>query len=203
MPVHWVEFRRGFWIAKTEITNDQYERFDAHHERSVDSSGDDHPVVDVSWEYAKRYCAWLSERSGRQIRLPSESEWECACRAGSEGEYCFGGDEEGLEAYAWFDDNSEGGPHPVATKRANDWGLVDLSGNVWEWCADPYHESYQGAPVDGTAWVDEGTPFRVVRGGSWGDPAWKCGSSIRAWCVPADCNWRLGFRPAFVRPPED
>jgi len=83
MPVRWIEFARGFWIAETEVTNSQFERFDPEHERSEFSPGDAHPVVNVSWDDAKKYCAWLAEKSGLPVRLPSESEWEAACRAGS------------------------------------------------------------------------------------------------------------------------
>jgi formylglycine-generating enzyme required for sulfatase activity len=212
MPVHWVEFPRGFWIARTEVTNAQYERFDPGHERSGYSYDDDDPVVNVSWEDAERYCAWLSRRSSREIRLPSESEWECACRAGSEAEYCFGNEEEGLEAYAWFDANSEEGhPHPVATKRANRWGLFDLHGNVWEWCEDSWHESYEDAPDDGSPWRENGeewqagSPVRVGRGGSTDIPATGCRSASRYAHRPAGRSfvyyWRslrdFGFRPAF------
>ena len=101
MPFHWVEFRDGFWIARTEITNAQYERFRKEHERPRYSEGDDDPVVDVSWEDARAYCAWLAEKSGLSVRLPSEAEWECGCRAGSRSEFCFGEDEERLSVYAW------------------------------------------------------------------------------------------------------
>ncbi len=121
MPVHWVEFERGFWIAATEVTNAQYERVDPKHARSEDSDGDNDPVVDVSWEDAKRYCAWLAEKAGRPIRLPSESEWECACRAGEDGEFSFGDDGADLGKYGWYDENSEGRAHEVATKRPNRW----------------------------------------------------------------------------------
>ena len=204
MPVHWVEFPRGYWIATTEVTNALYERFDPKHERSDYGKGDHDPVMDVSWEDAKRYCAWLSEKAAHPIRLPTEAEWECACRGGSEEEFSFGDDEAELSNCAWYDENSEGRAHAVATKRPNLWGLFDLHGNAWEWCEDTYHESYDGAPADGTAWTEggeewePGTPYRVFRGGCWYDPAENCRSAYRFRSLPAYRYWFLGFRPAFV-----
>jgi len=203
MPVHWVEFPRGFFIARTEATNAQYEAFRPKHERSEYSPGDRDPVMEVSWEDAKEYCAWLSEQSGMEIRLPSESEWECACRAGSNREFCFGDDEKLLTQFAWYDENSDSRAHQVGTRRANAWGLHDLHGNAWEWCEDTYHENYEGAPADGTAWTEgglewaEGTPYRVFRGGGWYGWAGYCRSAFRLWNHPGNRDWILGFRPAY------
>jgi formylglycine-generating enzyme required for sulfatase activity len=206
MPVHWVEFPRGFFIARTEVTNAQYEAFDPKHQRSGSSpwnergeysQGDRDSVVDVSWEDARKYCAWLSEKSGQAIRLPAESEWECACRAGSKREFCFGDDEKLLTRYGWYDANSDGRAHQVGTRRANAWGLHDLHGNVLEWCEDTYHENYEGAPADGTAWTEKGTPRRVFRGGSWFDGAEDCRSAGRGRYLPGYRYGHLGFRPSF------
>jgi formylglycine-generating enzyme required for sulfatase activity len=196
MPVRWVEIREAYWLAETEVTNAQYERFDPAHERSQYSKDDDSPVAEVSWEDAQAYCDWFSKRSGRPIRLPSEAEWENACRAGSEGEYCFGDDEKRLAEYAWFDANSERRAHAVKTRRANAWGLYDLHGNVWEWCADGYGP-YAEAPRDGRAQTSPGaSPYRVVRGGDWDWPAVRCRSASRFWYHPG-IRWDvLGFRPA-------
>jgi len=208
MPVHWVEFRRGFWIATTEITNAQYEWFQEKHERNWCAEGDDDPVVDVSWEEARDYCAWLAAKANRPMRLPSEAEWECACRAGGDGEFTFGDDEADLTKYAWYDENSDGQAHAVATKRPNRWGLSDLHGNVWEWCEDTYHGTYKDAPTDGSAWTEGGVewepgpPFRVFRGGGWVDSAGFCRSAYRLWNLPGFRAGVLGFRPAFV-PSED
>jgi len=211
MPVHWVEFRRGFWIAATEITNAQYERFVHDHERNHYSKGDDHPVVNVTWEDAKKYCAWLTEKSGLPARLPSEAEWECACRAGSDGEFTFGDEVTRLSEHAWYEANSNGHPHQVATRKPNRWGLYDLHGNVREWCEDTYHGSYSGAPPDGSAWTQGGTPIRasmkkvpklyhVLRGGSFFLPAVECRSAIRYSYLPEFSGRYLGFRPAFSNP---
>ncbi len=203
MPVHWVEFPRGFFISRTEVTNEQYEAFAPKHERSDSSPGDNDPVVEVSWEDARKYCAWLSEKSGQAIRLPSESEWECACRAGSRREFCFGDEEKRLVEYAWYDANCDYTAHEVGTRRANAWGLHDLHGNVWEWCEDTWHETYKGAPADGTAWTEDGeewepgTPVRVGRGGGFDDWAVLCRSALRDWDVPGYRRMDLGFRLAF------
>jgi len=205
MPVHWVEFRRGFWIATTEITNAQFERFEKEHERSQYSKGDDDPVVEVSWEEAKAYCAWLATKSGRPIRLPSEAEWECACRAGSDREFTFGDDEAQLSEYAWFGEGWQSHARAVGTKRPNRWGLFDLHGNVWEWCEDTYHETYKDAPTDGSTWTEggeeweQGSPHRVFRGGCFGYPAEGCRSAYRFRDHPALPLVYVGLRPAFVR----
>ena len=202
MPVHWVEFPRGFWIARTELTNEQFGAFRPLHEPSECSPEDRCPVVSVSWEEAGEFCAWLTEQSGLDIGLPSQAAWECACRAGSRNEYCFGDDEKLLRKYAWYDANSSGQAHEVGTRRANAFGLLDLHGNVWEWCEDSYHPSYEGAPSDGTAWTEggakweDGTPIRVVRGGSWFYRAVFCRSAYRDGYVPWHRFSSLGFRPA-------
>ena len=155
-------------------------------------------MADVSWEDAKKYCAWLAAKARRPIRLPSEAEWECACRAGGDGEFTFGDDEEKLSEYAWYDENSDGRAHEVATKRPNRWGLFDLHGNVVEWCEDTWHDSYHDAPGDGSAWVYEGSPSRVIRGGSFDYSAEDCRSADRNWSPLGGRYEGLGFRPAFV-----
>ncbi len=201
VPVRWVEIRQPYWIAETEVTNAQYERFDPEHER--DWPEDDDPATRVSWDDARAYCDWLAKRCGLPVRLPSEAEWENACRAGSEGEYGFGDDERRLTEYAWFDENSEDRAHAVKTRRPNAWGLFDLHGNVWEWCEDTYHQDYKGAPADARAWTEGGevwepgaAPDRVLRGGAWNGAAVYCRSADRDWDHP-DVRWgSLGFRPA-------
>jgi formylglycine-generating enzyme required for sulfatase activity len=196
VPVHWVRIRRPYWVARTEVTNLQYERFDAKHERSEYSKGDQDPATNVSWEDARSYCAWLSTRGDLAVRLPSESEWENACRAGSGTEYCFGDDEGRLSEYAWFDGRWEDGAQAVAGKRPNAWGLHDLHGNVWEWCEDRWHDDYEGAPDDGTAWTGGAASLRVIRGGSWYFPAVCCRSALRRRFGPSLRLSYLGFRPA-------
>ena len=199
MPVHWVEFPEGFALAKTEITNAQYEARDPEHARPRTFPGDNDPVVNVTWQEATDYCEWLSEKSGRDIRLPRESEWEAACRAGSRTEYCFGDDEAGLGEYAWYDANSGNRAHEVGTKKANAWGLHDLHGNVWEWCEDLLR-SYRLKEVVARGRV--GVPYRGLRGGCWDDEPRFCRSSHRAGGDLGHRGGNLGFRPAMDAPEE-
>ena len=196
-PVHRVRFREGFFLAKTELTWTQYERFCQATGRQLPDrtenghrAGANDPVFNVSWEDASAYCEWAG------LRLPSEAEWEYACRAGSTTRYSFGDDTNGLGNYAWFgEDRNEDHAHPVAQKRPNAWGLYDMHGNVWEWCQDTYSDSYQGAPNDGTARVDAGASYRVYRGGGWDDVASYCRSADRSWHSPRVRGTNLGFRP--------
>ena len=143
-PRHQVEIAQDFWLGKYPVTNEQYRRF-------LDSPGcrvkrpayfDDRrfnqpeqPVVGVSWSEAAAFCAWVGGR------LPTETEWEYACRAGTETEYWFGDAEKQLQDYGWYERNSGGQSHPVGAKPANPWGLHDMHGNVWEWCEDWFAES--------------------------------------------------------------
>ena len=138
-PVHQVVLSKGYWLSRYQVTNDDYRRFLEAKSGSVKPPGywDDRrfnqpkqPVVGVSWYDAVAYCEWAG------FRLPTEAEWEYACRAGSQSEYCFGSDESQLGEYAWYGRNSSGQTHPIGSRRPNGWGLYDMHGNVWEWCPD-------------------------------------------------------------------
>jgi formylglycine-generating enzyme required for sulfatase activity len=132
-----------------------------------------------------------------KYRLPSEAEWEYACRAGTTTRYSFSDDESELGKYAWYDDNSEGRTHPVGQKEPNSWGLYDMHGNVWEWVQDEWHVSYDGAPDDGSAWESGDDADRVFRGGCWFNFARLCRSAFRSLPLPRDPRARvisLGFR---------
>jgi formylglycine-generating enzyme required for sulfatase activity len=209
MPVHWVEFRQGFWIATTETTNAQYERYKPKNERSPHSKDNDMPVGNVSWDDARRYCSWLTKQSNRPIRLPSEAEWECACRAGSSGEFAHGNNEAMLAKYERFGLSWGSGARTVASRKPTPWGLYDMHGNVMEWCDDAYHygDTYAGAPTDGSPRKDggeewePGRPGRVWRGGNWFAPGAEfCRSACRGWQYPDYRGENLGFRPAFRNP---
>lgn len=149
----WTEVSRSFWIAEAEVTIGQYLAFDPDHERFL--SPDDEPVVDISFEDALKFCAWLSEREPGTYRLPMASEWEYACRAGGEGEYCFGNDRALLPEYAWFDGNSRGRAHPVKTRKPNAWGLHDMHGNAAEWYEPLCPHAHEWIEWDGRGYTEE------------------------------------------------
>ena len=135
----------------------------------------------------------LNEKEGTdKYRLPSEAEWEYAVRAGTTTRYSFGDSKSKLGDYAWYTENSDGKTHPVGQKNPNSWGLYDMHGNVWEWVQDSWHDSYDGAPADGSAWEKDGAD-RVFRGSCWDRYAKNCRSAYRSHGAPRGGN-ALGFR---------
>jgi formylglycine-generating enzyme required for sulfatase activity len=144
------------------------------------------PAVGVGWDQARRYATWAG------LRLPTEAEWEYACRAGTPSERY--GD---LDAIAWYGGNSSGALHPVGTRDANPWGLFDMLGCVWEWVEDDHHPNYRGAPTNGAAWIDEprGTR-RLLRGGSWADNPRTVRAATRLTDHPGPRVGNIGFRLA-------
>ena len=177
-PVHIVKITEPFYIGATEVTQAQYQAVMGTNP-SAFKDDDSRPVESVSWDDAVAFCEKLSAREKQTYRLPTEAEWEYACRADSTTAYCFGDDESRLGRYAWYYGNAtrmvvsdkawrHGGTHPVAQKKPNDWGLYDMHGNIWEWCEDAWHDSYAGAPVDGSAWLAGSQQWgRVLRGGAF------------------------------------
>lgn len=187
-----------FWLARTPVTNAQYARFlkdepkqePPRYWRDSKFNRPEQPVVGVTWDDAIAFCCWAG------LRLPSEAEWEYACRAGSDTAYWPGDGEDDLKRVGWYDGNSEGRLHDVAEKPGNGFGLDDMHGNVWEWCQDRWHDSYKGAPVDASAWEEGASEHRVIRGGSFGDAARYARSACRS-RGGAGNRWNLvGFRPA-------
>jgi formylglycine-generating enzyme required for sulfatase activity len=155
---------------------------------------DDHPVVNVSWNDAMAFCRWMSEQVGQEYRLPTEAEWEYACRAGSKTRYCFGNDEGILGEYAWYAANSGIGTRPVGQKKSNSFGLYDMHGNVWEWCWDPYDGGYYAqSPVDDPE-GPAASAARVIRGGSWSSVARGLRGAYRRGYDPGARYDALGFR---------
>jgi len=183
---------RGFYLGKVEVTQEQYERAMGKNPSAL--KGSQRPVERVPWHDARGYC----ERVG--MRLPSEAEWEYACRAGTQTRYCYGDDENRLGEYAWYLENSGRETHVVGQKRPNAWGLYDMHGNVLEWCEDVFHDSYAGGPSDGSAWMEGGdSSNRVLRGGSWYGSARNGRSASRLRYPPSRGHSSVGFRVALAR----
>ena len=202
-----VKITQAFHLGVHEVTQEQYERVMGHNpgyfrEQVIQSeSSARNPVENVTWEDAVEFCRRLSElpeekRAGRGYRLPTEAEWEYACRAGSTSAYSYGDSTEPLADHGWFAGNAEDRSQPVGTRKPNAWGLYDMHGNVWEWCAD-WYAPYNAADVDSPRGPDQGT-LRVLRGGGWYDEATECRAADRRWSDPtvgSDCD---GFRVVLV-----
>jgi len=188
-PVHEVTIKEGFYIGRYEVTQEIWQQVMGNNRSFF--KGAKLPVEQVAWDEAQNFINKLNEREdGFVYRLPSEAEWEYACRAGTIGDYA--GD---LNDMAWYLDNSEKGTHPVGLKKPNAFGLYDMHGNVWEWCQDTYHQNYKGAPTDGSAWVEGGEPnSRVLRGGSWLYDATLQRSAYRYGFVQEHRSYSLGIR---------
>jgi formylglycine-generating enzyme required for sulfatase activity len=159
-------------------------------------TGERNPIVGVSWHDAEAFVKWLSDKSGKSYRLLSEAEWEYACRAGTGTVYSFGDEESGLARYAWYSGNSNGKPHPVGEKKANQFGLHDMYGNVWEWCQDCWNRGYHAAPADGSAWTSVDCRTRALRGGSWPNLPIFLRSAYRFMLTAEDRINDTGFRVA-------
>jgi len=233
-PVHEVWIGNDFYVGRTEVTVRQFRAFVAATGYQTDAEqvgwantcpqpglhpnerglnwrrpgfelNDDQPVVVVSWNDAMAFCRWLSAQTGRNIRLPTEAEWEYAARAGGRD------DVQGpLDEAAWYEGNASDCAHPVGTKRSNPWGLVDMQGNAWEWCLDVWHPDYREAAPDGRAVTHDPVVPQVVwryvlRGGSWFTPARQLSSSYRARYLNhfsrPDTGFRIALAPAATGDP--
>jgi formylglycine-generating enzyme required for sulfatase activity len=196
--LHEVQITRPFFMGAHEVTQGQYRAVMGRVPAGQSADQDDLPVVNVSQKDAKEFCRRLSERLNRVYRLPTEAEWEYACRAGSSSAYPFAGGPEGLDDHGWYDANSGGRPHPVGKKLPNAWGLYDMLGNVAEWCADRYDDNYyQTSPVQdprGPAPRPDSPDMVVLRGGSFQKDASACRCADRQRSVPGYRNSAYGFR---------
>jgi len=191
-PVHRVTIAKPFYLGVCEVTQEQYEAVMGTNPSRF--KGPNRPVESVSWQDAQELCRRLSEREGVKYRLPTEAEWEYACRAGSSTEYCFGDSQAGLGDYAWFKENSGGTTHDAGQRKANAWGLHDMHGNVWEWCADWYGE-YTTSDAEDPRGPRSGE-YRVLRGGSWyRDPEGQR-SALRHYFEPSYSLMDMGVRVA-------
>jgi formylglycine-generating enzyme required for sulfatase activity len=197
-PVHPVQFSAPFYLGRYAVTQAQWlavmDSNPAHfnHDEAL-------PIETVTWEACVDFCQKLSKLAGYPTRLPSEAEWEYACRAGSQSAYSFGEAEAELDQYGWYRDNANGLSHPVGRKKRNAWGLYDMHGGIDEYCQDVWHPSYEAAPADGSAWIEHGEQaWRVLRGGSWYDVAEHCGSGHRNYYAATEPSEDHGCRIVFT-----
>jgi formylglycine-generating enzyme required for sulfatase activity len=200
-PRHKVTIAYRYAIGRYPVTFAEYDRFcEATRRQKPGDEGwgrERRPVINVIWHDAQAYAAWLARETGRPYRLPSEAEWEYACRAGTRTRYSFG--DAITPALANYYDSGLRRTSEVGSYPANPWGLHDMHGNVWEWVADDWHDSYKGAPIDGSARMDKGSYHarrRVLRGGSWGDYSEHCRSAYRIRLASDHRNGIIGFRVA-------
>ena len=222
-PQHRVRINKPFYLGAHEVSIGQFRQFvsDSGYKTDAEQDGkggyglegttwvqkpdyswrksgfqqtDEHPVVNVSWNDADAFCKWLSRKEGKAYSLPTEAQWEYACRAGSTTKYCYGDGEAELGDYAWFLENSGMSTHPVGSKKPNRWGLYDMHGNAWEWCADWYDDKYYGESLAGDPAGPSSGTSRVLRGGSWGYSPFFNRSANRFWYTPANRYYSTGFR---------
>jgi formylglycine-generating enzyme required for sulfatase activity len=213
-PRHDVRIAGPFAMGVYAVTFDDYDRFcDSTNRSKPDDRGwgrNNRPVINVTWEDAQAYCAWLSKQTGRSYRLPSEAEWEYACRAGTTTPFHFGErvttDQANFDGNYTYNGSAEGEYRektmPVGSFPPNAFGLYDMHGNVWEWCQDAWHGNYNDAPTDGSAWEAEGDVARVVRGGSWLGPPVGARSACRGGLAPGGRGVSVGFRVVCASPLE-
>jgi len=222
-PEHQVTITKGYWLAKYEVTRGQFAAFvketgfKTEAERDGKAWGrsatglwqeiagnswrtpaaftqtDDHPVTCVSWSDANAFCDWVTKKTGRTVRLPTEAEWEYACRAGSTSRWSFGDDKGGMGEYGWDSKNSGGSTHPVGQKKPNAWGLYDMHGNVWEWCQD-WGAAYPGDAVDPSGPTSGNR--RIMRGGAWQFDDLYLRSAFRNRSPASSTSTTSGFRVA-------
>lgn len=194
-PVHQVTIQ-PFKMQTTEVTQAQWIAIMGTNYSNM--KGDNLPVEGVKWKEAQAFVTKLNQLDpGKGYRLPSESEWEYACRAGTTTKYYNGDSESDLAQAGWYRGNSNSKTHPVGQKMPNKWGLYDMLGNILEWCDDDGHDNYAGAPSNGQSWIHTPRGFgRVLRGGDFGDMISFCRSTSRIPNYPATWLTFFGFRIA-------
>ncbi|MGW8392033.1 SUMF1/EgtB/PvdO family nonheme iron enzyme [Pseudoduganella sp. HUAS MS19] len=215
LPAHWVGIEQSFALGRYPVTVGEWRAFvkatgwqsrmDVDWEQPGFAQDERHPVVCVSWHDAQLYLQWLSEKTGQQYRLPSEAEWEYACRAGSHTAFSFGDqitpEHANYDGHFTYNDGPKGSSHGGTTRvgsyQPNPWGLFDMHGNVWEWTQDTVHDNYLGAPTDGSAWEQGGDKARrILRGGAWLYQPRYLRSALRNGYSALLANDVVGFRVA-------
>ena len=191
-PAHQVSIK-GFRLGQFEVTQKQW-RILMGNNPSQFKNCDDCPVERVSWEDVQSFLKKLKQKTGKQYRLPTEAEWEYACRSGGKDEEFCG--EGRISSLAWHEDNSDEQTMRVGQKKINGLGLYDMNGNVWEWTQDCWNKSYDGAPSDGSAWLSGNCDRRVMRGGSWVNVEDYVRSRYRDWNISTLRTYYIGFRLA-------
>jgi len=196
-PTHPVTLTKPFHLGAFEVTQEQYEKVMGKNPSHF--KGTNNPVEQVSWHEAVEFCRNLSElpeekAAGHVYRLPTEAEWEYACRAGTTTKFSFGDDESRFGQHAWFRENAQSKTHPVGEKKPNPWGLYDMHGNVFEWCRD-WYGAYPSEPVTDPTGPTTGSG-RVSRGGSWDGDAATCRVAYRYAYDPSYRTLYFGFRLA-------
>jgi len=188
---HEVTISKPFYMGVTPVTQAQYQAVMGNNPSGF--KGDTLPVEQVSWDNAVAFCQRLGAKDGKHYRLPSEAQWEYACRAGTTTAYYTGNDEIALNAAGWYRGNSDQQTHPVAQKKPNAWGLYDMHGNVWQWCADWFADNYVAADKTDPTGPANGS-LRVLRGGSWHNHSSNCRAANHDKYPPDSRGHNVGFR---------
>ena len=196
-PARRVKISEDFFMGACEVTQAQYKEVMGNNPSKFKpffGINEDHPVERVSFDDAMEFCRKLSAIEGREYTLPTEAQWEYACRGGRQTRYTFGNSESKLDEYGWYSENSDDKTHKAGVKKANSFGLYDMHGNVWEWCIDWYDSGFynRASSPDPVNRVKSDT--RVLRGGCWEGPAGYCRSANRYWCIPGYRGPEYGFR---------
>ena len=190
-PQHQVSITKSFYMGISPVTQEQYEAIMGDNPSA--RKGPTRPVERLSWSQAVDFCKKVSEKSGKAVRLPTEAEWEYACRAGTTTAYSFGDSEKDLDDYAWIARNSGDNTFPVCQKKPNPWGLYDMHGNVIQWCSDWLAQPYPSGDAVDPQGPDSGK-FKVMRGGCYSDGYTFCRSACRRWEPPGHTSPGVGFR---------
>jgi formylglycine-generating enzyme required for sulfatase activity len=199
-PAHKVTLAYPFAIAKYEVTQELYAAIIGNNPSRW--KGPRNSVEMVNWDEAQEFCRRITLELRKRkliagdeaIRLPSEAEWEYACRAGTATRFSFGDDVKDLGDFAWFTGNAKGNDPPVGVKKPNPWGLYDMHGYVWEWCLDAWRADYQNAPADGSPVQADKAKKRTIRGGAWTEPADSCRSAFRVGAPVETRSAAIGLR---------